>query len=220
MLLLGEASLLEWLEQADAWLRTTAAERPLSAYAVLFIVVFLETGVLLAAFLPGDTILLAAGALAAQGLLNIGWLWVLLTLATTGGDATNYLLGRYAVRPLVARGLIDARRLRLAERLVRRRGGPIVFFGRFVPILRMMTPLAAGALRMPWRTFIPYITAAGALWTAGLLGVAFALGRLPGLRENVLLAVGAGVLMLALPAVWAQWRRQRLAGAKRLRPRN
>lgn len=173
-------------------------------YAVLFAIVFAETGLIVTPFLPGDSLLFAAGALAAVGVLDLPVVLVLLSSAAIAGDAVNYAIGR-AVGPRVFERAGDgARRLPLNSRhLVRaheffeRYGGKAIVLGRFVPIVRTFVPFVAGAVSMTYSKFLFYNVAGGMMWVGVCSAAGFVFGQVPVVRDSFSL-VALGIVALSL----------------------
>ena len=181
-------------------------------YALLFLVVFFETGVVVTPFLPGDSLLFATGALAAAGVgVDIVGILTLLTAAAIIGDNTNYFIGR-AVGPRVftehSRWLKREHLLR-TQRFYERHGGKTVVMARFVPIVRTFAPFVAGVGRMHYPRFLAFDVGGGVLWvwSFGLLGYFF--GNAPIIKENFGLAIIGVIVISLLPIVFEAWRMRR-----------
>lgn len=153
-------------------------------YAVLFVIIFAETGLVVVPFLPGDSLLFGVGALAAidsSGTLNVGWVFILLTLAALTGNTVNYAIGRQLGRKAFS-GRYRFFKLAYLERTelyFRRHGGLMVLVSRFMPIVRTFTPFVAGIGRMPYARFQAFNLAGGAAWVALFLFGGFLFGNLP-----------------------------------------
>ncbi|MFT8873104.1 MAG: VTT domain-containing protein [Sporolactobacillus sp.] len=183
-------------------------------YALLFAVIFIETGVVICPFLPGESMLFAAGAIAAQQAagLNIGWLIVLIAVAAVLGDTVNYWVGRKVGRTLekhrLFRRLINAEKMAKAEAFFDRYGGMAIFLGRFVPFIRTFVPFIAGGSRMNYMFFFTYNVLGGATWTlAGLLAGYF-FGGIGVVKDHfslIMLAIVA-VSLLPIMCVWLKKR--------------
>ncbi|HZN03573.1 MAG TPA: DedA family protein [Candidatus Polarisedimenticolia bacterium] len=182
-------------------------------YAILALVVFLETGLVATPFLPGDSLLFAAGAFAALGSLDLWVLLVLLSAAAIAGDSLNYWIGR-RVGPRV---FTDRVRWLKREHLVRtqefyeRHGGKTIVLARFVPIVRTFAPFVAGIGAMPYRRFFAYNVLGGLLWVGLLVPAGFYFGNLPVVRENFSLVILAIIGVSLLPLVIEYIRQRRAA---------
>ena len=192
-------SAIDMVLHVDRHLVEFAATYGLWIYALLFLIIFLETGVVVTPFLPGDSLLFATGALAAAGVLDIGAILTLLTAAAIIGDNTNYFIGR-AVGPRVftehSRWLKREHLLR-TQRFYEHHGGKAVVMARFVPIVRTFAPFVAGIGRMHYPRFLAFDVGGGILWVwgFGLLGYFF--GNAPIIKENFGLAI-IGVILISL----------------------
>jgi len=181
-------------------------------YAVLFVIVFLETGVVVTPFLPGDSLLFVAGTIAAAGELNVHGLVLLLIAAAIGGDSLNYSIGRY-LGPRVFR-FDDSRYFKRAyvdrtHAFFERHGGKAIIIARFVPIIRTYAPFVAGIGAMSYRRFLMFNVTGAVLWVALLTYAGFFFGNLP-LVKNNLTAVILGIIVLSvMPAIIELWRARR-----------
>jgi membrane-associated protein len=155
-------------------------------YAILFMIVFLETGIVVTPFLPGDSLLFAAGALSASGGLNPVLLFVLLAIAAILGDTVNYAIGR-ATGPRVFREdvrWLKREYLERTHRFYEKHGGKTIILARFVPIIRTFAPFVAGVGTMSYPRFVVYNIAGGILWTALFTFGGYFFGNLPVVKEN------------------------------------
>jgi membrane-associated protein len=197
--------LVELLARYELWL-----------YAILFLIIFAETGLVITPFLPGDSLLFGAGALAAidtSRTLQLPWLLLLLGLAAIAGNTTNYLIGR-AVGPRAYNGrhrLFRREHLQRAAEFFRRHGALAIALSRFVPIVRTFMPFTAGIARMSVGRFQFYNVIGGCAWVTLFLCGGFLFGNLPLVKNNFGLVTVLIVLLSLLPLVWAlrQERRQK-----------
>jgi membrane-associated protein len=187
------------------------------SYLILFLVVFLETGVVVTPFLPGDSLLFAAGALAATGGLDIGLTFLLLATAAVAGDTVNYWIGQ-RVGPRAFGGQI---RFLKREHLIRtqefyeKHGGKTIFLARFIPIIRTFAPFVAGIGRMSYPKFLAYNLVGGVTWVAVCLFAGFGFGNLPAVKNNFSLVLIGIVAVSLLPVAFEairHYRAQRAAG--------
>ena len=173
-------------------------------YGLLFLIVFLETGVVVTPFLPGDSLLFATGALAATGAIDITGVLVLLTAAAVIGDNTNYFIGR-AIGPRVFTEqhtrFLKREHLLRTQRFYEKHGGKTVVLARFMPIVRTFAPFVAGVGRMYYPRFLAFDVGGGILWvwSFGLLGYFF--GSQPVIKENFGFAVIGVIVISVLPIV-------------------
>ena len=174
-------------------------------YGLLFLIVFLETGVVVTPFLPGDSLLFATGALAATGAIDVVGVLALLTLAAVIGDNTNYFIGR-ALGPRVFteqhRRFLKREHMLRTQRFYEKHGGKAVVLARFVPIVRTFAPFVAGVGRMHYPRFLAFDVGGGILWvwSFGLLGYYF--GSQPNIKENFGFAIIGVIVISVLPIVF------------------
>ena len=182
-------------------------------YGLLFAIIFLETGLVVTPFLPGDSLLFACGALAASGGLDGGLTFVLLAAAAILGDTVNYSIGK-AIGPRAFTGKV---RFLKREHLLRtqafyvKHGGKTIFLARFVPIIRTFAPFVAGIGTMSYPRFIAYNVAGAIAWVGGCLGAGYAFGNIPVVKENFSLVILGIVVVSVLPLV-VEYLRHRRAG--------
>jgi membrane-associated protein len=174
-------------------------------YLILFLIVFCETGLVVTPFLPGDSLLFAAGAIAALGSLNVYWLFVLLTAAAIIGDTVNYWIGAW-LGPKVFRGenvrFLNRKHLERTHKFYEKYGGKTIIIARFVPIVRTFAPFVAGIGTMSYWRFIAYNVTGGILWVAICLFAGYWFGNQPFVKRNFSLVIIAIVLISLLPMVW------------------
>jgi membrane-associated protein len=181
------------------------------SYGILFVVVFLETGVVVTPFLPGDSLLFAAGSLAAAGAFDLTLLLTLLTVAAILGDTLNYWIGRRVGARVFTEGsrFFKQEHLLRTQRFYERHGGKTIILARFLPIVRTFAPFVAGIGRMHYRRFLAYNVVGGVLWVwgFGLLGYLF--GNLPVVKKNFSLVILAIIIISVLPIAHELWRSRR-----------
>ena len=206
------ASFFDLILHLDRHLLELAQNYGVWVYAVLFLIVFLETGVVVTPFLPGDSLLFVAGTIAAAGELNIHALVLLLIAAAIAGDSLNYAIGRY-LGPRVFR-FDDSRFFKRAyvdrtHAFFERHGGKAIILARFVPIVRTYAPFVAGIGAMRYRRFLMFNVTGAVLWVALLAYAGFFFGNLP-LVKNNLTAVILGIIVLSImPGIIEFWRAKR-----------
>jgi membrane-associated protein len=214
-------TLIDFILHIDAHLLELAARYGGWLYGILFAIVFAETGLVVAPFLPGDSLLFAAGTLAATGQLDIRVVSVLLVAAAIIGDAVNYAVGRY-VGPRVFRAddssgtlhrLLNRHHLDRAHEFFERHGGKAVVLARFVPIVRTFVPFVAGAGAMRYSAFALYNVAGALLWVTVCVGAGYAFGNVPIVKENFTL-VALGIVAVSLIPVLVEWLKHRKKGQR------
>ena len=173
-------------------------------YAIFFLIIFCETGLVVTPFLPGDSLLFALGALAANGSLNVVLLGVLLMCAAIIGDNLNYWIGRTIGAKLFTSEdskLFNKSYLERTEKFYDKYGTKTVVIARFVPIVRTFAPFVAGFGRMNYAKFLSFSVMGGILWICGLLGLGYFFGNLPFVKNNFGLVIIAIIFISILPAV-------------------
>ena len=176
-------------------------------YLVLFLIIFCETGLVVTPFLPGDSLLFVAGAIAAAGGMNVHLMVGLLIVAAILGDAVNYHIGRWA-GPKVFRGepwwgerFFKAEYLQKTQSFYDRYGGKTIIIARFIPIVRTYAPFIAGVAKMPYPRFALYNVSGGVLWVASLSYAGFLFGNMPWIKDNLTLVILAIIFLSILPAI-------------------
>ena len=193
---------LDFILHIDAHLIAfVAAYGPLT-YVALFLIIFCETGLVFTPFLPGDSLLFAAGSIAANSSesLNIQLLFLLLMLAAILGNKVNYLIGR-ALGPRVfsaqSSWLLNKKHLLEAHEFYEKHGGKTIIFARFIPIIRSFVPFVAGVGYMSIRQFSFYNIVSGILWVGSLLGAGYYFGSMPFVQEHFS-GVIYGIIIISL----------------------
>jgi membrane-associated protein len=187
----------------DTHLNAVIQQYGIWTYVILFLVVFLETGVVVTPFLPGDSLLFAAGALAASGSLRVGWLWAALFVAAVLGDTVNYRIG-YSIGPRAFHSqsrFLKQEYLERTHQFYLRHGGKTIVLARFIPIIRTFAPFVAGIGRMPYGRFVFYNVFGGLLWTLIFIFGGYFFGNLPLVKKNFTLVILAIIVLSILPPV-------------------
>ena len=184
-------------------------------YLILFLIIFCETGLVVTPFLPGDSLLFAAGALCARGDLSLTAMLGLLVLAAFAGNTVNYAVGRY-IGPRVFQSshrLLNKKYLDRARAFFEGYGGKAIVLGRFVPIVRTFVPFVAGAVQMATATFVVYNIVGAVAWVSLCLGAGWFFGNIPIVKNNFsLVTIGiVGVSVLPMVFELISDRRQRSA---------
>jgi membrane-associated protein len=183
-------------------------------YALLFTIVFLETGLVVTPILPGDSLLFAAGSFAALGALDVRLVFVLLCVAAVLGDTANYAIGHY-LGPKVFHyersRFFNPEHLRKTHKFYEKYGGKTIIIARFVPIVRTFAPFVAGIGAMSYLRFLAYNVVGGVLWVTVCVFAGYFFGNLPIVKRNFSLAIIAIVLLSLMPAVVEYVRHRREA---------
>jgi membrane-associated protein len=195
------SELLDLLLHVDQYMLDLVQAYGRWAYAILFIVIFVETGLVIWPFLPGDSLLFTAGAIAATAALDIRVMFVLLVTAAVAGDAVNYWIGR----------LVGVKIIHLSAE---QHGGKAVVLARFVPIVRTFVPFVAGAADMRYTAFTLYNVSGALVWVGICLGAGYLFGNVPVVKENFsLVALGIVIVSVVPMAVEYLRHRRRNTGA-------
>jgi len=174
-------------------------------YAILFLIIFAETGLVVTPFLPGDSLLFALGALAAGGAFHLETLMILLTLASIAGDTTNYSIGNY-LGPKVFHfensRFFNKEYLMKTHGFYEKHGGKTIILAKFLPIFRTFAPFVAGIGSMTYPKFIMFNVIGGLIWINGFLLLGFFFGNIPFVKENFGIVILAIIFISILPAVY------------------
>jgi membrane-associated protein len=185
-------------------------------YLILFGVIFMETGLVVTPFLPGDSLLFAAGAVAVGGGINVLLLLVLLSIAAVVGDSVNYWIGS-KLGERAARGeikFIKKEHIDRTHAFFEKHGGKTIFLARFVPIVRTFAPFVAGASKMSYRYFFSYNVFGGIVWVALFTLSGYFFGTIPFVQNNFELVIVAILVISVLPMVY-EWLKARQESKKR-----
>ena len=184
-------------------------------YLILFIIVFMETGLVVTPFLPGDSLLFAAGAFAALGAFDIVWLFAILSVAAIGGDTVNYWIGSYIGPKIFHKEkvrFLNKEYLDRTHQFYERYGGKTIIIARFVPIIRTFAPFVAGIGSMTYWKFISYNIIGGIAWILICTLAGYFFGNLPMIRENFSLVIFAIIIISILPGI-IEFMRQKMLTA-------
>jgi membrane-associated protein len=204
-------SLLDLVLHLDVHLLNLVHEYGVWAYAILFAIIFSETGFVVTPFLPGDSLLFVAGAIAAGGALDVHVLFLLLAVAAILGNTFNYEIGRW-LGPRLFRGRsrwLDPRHLESAHAFYERHGGKAVVISRFLPIVRTYIPFVAGMARMRLPVFVAYNAIGGALWAGSLCYAGYFFGNIPWVKGNLTLLI-VGIIVVSLLPLAIAYARSRM----------
>lgn len=169
-------------------------------YFFLFAIIFCETGLVVTPFLPGDSLLFAAGAFAGAGMMDVRLLWVLLFVAAVLGDSLNYWIGRYVGPKVFHRAdskFLNRKHLDRTQAFYDKHGGKTLILARFAPILRTFAPFVAGIGRMPYARFLAFSVTGGLLWISLFVLGGYFFGNLPAIKQNFKLVI-LGVIAVSL----------------------
>lgn len=199
-------TLIDFVLHVDRHLIQLLADYGLWIYGILFLIVFLETGLVVTPFLPGDSLLFVAGALAAAGGMDVWLLFGLLASAAILGDALNFWIGRLLGER--AYKLPDTRwfkqaYLRKTHDFYERHGGKTIIIARFMPIVRTFAPFVAGVGHMSYRRFAAFNVAGAILWVGSFLAAGYFFGNIPAVKQNLTLVIFGIIILSIMPGLVA-----------------
>jgi membrane-associated protein len=206
------AKIIDIALHLDRYLSAIIQHYGLWTYAILFAVIFIETGFVVLPFLPGDSLLFAAGTFAALKALNIGWLIGLLAGAAIVGDTVNYWVGHFVGPKVFHREksrFFKKEYLDRTHAFFEKYGGKTIIIARFVPIIRSFAPFVAGIGRMSYGKFIAFNVIGGAGWVLLLTGAGYFFGNIPVVKKNFSLAILVIIIISTIPAVTEALRHRR-----------
>ncbi|OAI07911.1 DedA family protein [Methylomonas methanica] len=180
-------------------------------YAILFLVIFVETGFVVMPFLPGDSLLFAAGAFVAMDAFNLPILLGVLGAAAVLGDTVNYWIGRSIGQRAYSLSWVNREHLDRAQAFYDTYGGKTIVLARFVPIVRTFAPFVAGIGKMPYSTFILFNIVGGVAWVLICVFAGYFFGNIPLVKKNFELVVLGIVLISILPIVLEVWKARKQA---------
>lgn len=188
----------------DAHLLALVQEYGVWVYAILFVIIFAETGLVFLPFLPGDSLLFVTGALCGMGSLELQILMPLLIVAAFSGDNTNYWVGRLLGLRLLnhaSQRLIKHEHLEKTHLFFDKHGGKTIIFARFLPILRTFAPFVAGIGTMNYRSFVMFSAIGSVLWIGSLTTAGYFFGNIPVIKNNLTLMILVIIVVSFIPAI-------------------
>lgn len=189
----------ELFTNADHFLVTLATEYGWLVYAAMFLIFFLETGIVVMAFLPGDSLLFVAGTVAAAGTMSPWGLMLAVILGACLGNTLGFHTGRWLGNRIYDGSIrwIDAKKLQKTQVFYEKHGGKTIILARFVPIVRAFAPLVAGAAKMSMGRFELYSGLGAVIWAVGLIGLGYLFGNIPIVKNNLSMILLLGVISAA-----------------------
>ncbi|MDX2188798.1 MAG: DedA family protein [Bacteroidota bacterium] len=187
----------------DKHLADIISQYGVATYGILFAIIFIETGLIIMPFLPGDSLLFVAGYFAAQGSLNISFLIILLFIAAVIGDTLNYMAGKYFGMKVLEWKLpfVKEEYFIKTQAFYAKHGPKTIIFARFIPIIRTFAPFVAGVGKMDYRVFITYNIIGGAVWVLLLLLAGYFFGDIPIVKKNFELVIFGIIFLSILPPI-------------------
>ena len=194
---------LDLFTNVDRFLITIASDYGLLIYFVMFMIFFLETGIVVMAFLPGDSLLFVAGAVTATGAIDPWWLTAVVTLGAILGNTSNFYIGSWLGHKIYDGSIswIDQEALNKTHQFYLMHGGKTVFLARFVPIVRTFAPLIAGAASMPVLRFEFYSITGAFVWVYGLVWAGHLFGNMPFIRDHLTTILLLGISCALIPTM-------------------
>jgi membrane-associated protein len=206
-------SFINLILHLDSHLLALVQDYGVWVYAILFAIIFAETGLVVAPFLPGDSLLFVAGALCAMGSLELQWLMPLLMVAAFVGDNTNYWIGRFFGIKLFTH---DSRffkhaHLQKTQMFYAKHGGKTIIFARFLPIIRTFAPFVAGIGAMQYRVFMAFSALGSVAWIGSLTLLGYLFGNIPVIKNNLTLMILVIIAVSFVPAIFEYIKHRRQA---------
>lgn len=206
--------LIDFILHVDQHLQAFVQTYGMWVYALLFLIIFTETGVVVMPFLPGDSLLFVVGTLCGAGLMSLPLAMALLVVAAILGDQTNYSIGRYfgpKVFQWEKSRLFNKDAFNQAHAFYERYGGITIILARFMPFIRTFAPFVAGVAEMTRAKFTAYNVIGALIWVIGLVGAGYLFGNLPWVQANLSKIIWALILVPGLIAIVGAWRARRQA---------
>ncbi len=208
------AFLIDFILHVDVHLQTFVQAYGAWVYALLFLIIFVETGLVVMPFLPGDSLLFIVGALCGAGLMNLPLVMALLVVAAILGDQTNYSIGRY-FGPKVFKWensrFFNRQAFDQAHQFYERHGGITIIIARFMPFIRTFAPFVAGVADMTRSKFTLFNVVGGTIWVVGLTLAGYLFGNLPWVQDNLSKIIWALIIVPGLIAMGGAWHSRRQA---------
>lgn len=213
------STIIDLFLHLDKYLATIIQQFGVWTYLILFLVIFLETGVVITPFLPGDSLLFAAGTFAGMGVLNVWVLFISLSIAAILGDTVNYWIGHY-IGPRAFSGNIRFLKKEYLDRthdFYEKHGGKTIILARFIPIIRTFAPFVAGIGAMSYGRFITYNVVGGVLWVGIFTFLGYYFGSLPFVQDNFSYVVIAIIIISVMP-ILIEYMMNRIRAAREVEP--
>ncbi len=206
--------IIDFILHIDQHLTELAAQYGVWIYGILFLIIFCETGLVVMPLLPGDSLLFAAGSIAAIGKMNIHLMVVLLIIAAILGDAVNFVIGKYFGEKLFSNPnskIFKQSHLQKTQQFYAKHGGKTIIMARFIPIVRTFAPFVAGMGHMSYHHFLAYNVIGGVLWVTIFSYLGYFFGNMDIVKDNLSLVLVAIIVLSILPAIIEIIRHKRAA---------
>jgi len=178
-------------------------------YPLLFLILFIETGVVIVPFLPGDSLLFASGALASSGLINVFLIFLIALSAAIIGDTANYWIGHFIGEKISNSRFIKKEHLIRTQKFYDKHGGKTIIIARFIPIIRTFAPFVAGIGKMKYSRFFSFNVVGGILWTALFIFAGFFFGNIPFVKNNFSLVIISIIAISFVPVIFEFFRKKK-----------
>ena len=207
------SAVINFILHIDTHLGAIIASYGTLTYIFLFIIIFAETGFVFTPFLPGDSLIFAAGAFAALGSFNVLALLLLFWTAAFLGDTVNYWIGHFFGQKIIdnPRLPVNQKHIDKTQKFYDKHGGKTIFLARFIPIVRTFAPFVAGIGKMDYKKFISYNATGGFAWVGGFTLLGYFFGNLPSVKENFSMVVIA-IIILSVSPILVEFLRAKLKG--------
>lgn len=197
---------IDFVLHVDKYIGWVITHYGMGVYLFLFLIVFLETGLVFLPFLPGDSLIFIAGTFAANGMMNIYVLFFVFVLAAILGDTLNYWIGHYfGKRVLEKNRFFNKEYLKMTEEFYAKHGGKTIILARFAPIIRTFAPFVAGVGKMKYKKFLLYNIIGALLWVPLFLAAGYFFGNIPFVKENLMLVVYTIIIISFIPPAIQVW---------------
>ena len=207
--------LIDFIIHIDVHLGQIISHYGVTTYAILFLIIFMETGLVFTPFLPGDSLLFAAGAFAALNSLNIWLLFLLMSVAAILGDTANYWIGYFFGKKIVAHPKIpiDEGHIIETQKFFHKHGGKTIILARFMPFIRTFAPFVAGVGRMKYQRFFSYNIIGGIIWVSIATFSGYFFGNMEFVKNNFSLVI-LGVVLISLVPIFIEIFRKKILKVK------
>ncbi len=207
---------IDFVLHLDKYLSVIIQNYGTSTYLFLFLIIFAETGLVVTPFLPGDSLLFAAGTFAAIGALNVLWVFIIVAVAAILGDTINYSIGKYLGSKAFDNypKIFKKEYLEKTENFYKKYGNKTIVLARFVPIVRTFAPFVAGVGKMKYSNFLMYNILGGIVWTALFVFGGYYFGNLPIVKNNFSIMIIIIIVLSFVPILVEWWKHNKLKAKK------
>lgn len=204
-------NLIYFILHLDKYLSIIIQNYGILTYLILFLIIFAETGLVVTPFLPGDSLLFAAGTFAAVGALNVFWVFIAVAIAAILGDTINYSIGKYLGAKAFGKypKIFKKEYLEKTENFYKKYGNKTIILGRFVPIVRTFAPFVAGVGKMKYRNFLTYNVVGGILWTGLFVFSGYYFGNIQLVKNNFSIVIIVIIILSFMPILWEYWKHKK-----------